>query len=487
MHFVVKVFPEIFIKSMPVRKRMIRQLRDNLRTLLERLSVEIDVQRDWEKLEITAPGTDEDTVSRVAEVLAHTPGIGNFSLVHAYPLGDLEDIFQKTLIHWREALAGKSFCVRVKRHGQHAFTSTEVERYVGGGLLQHTQARRVDLHQPEVLVSLEIKHDRLFVIAEKTQGLGGFPLGTQDSVLSLISGGFDSTVSTYLCIKRGLRAHYCFFNLGGRAHELGVKEVAYYLWNKYGSSHRVKFVTVPFEEVVREILTKVDNSYMGVVLKRMMLRAAEQVAASLEIPALVTGESVAQVSSQTLINLTAIDRATDLLVLRPLATMDKGEIINISRQIGTESFAASMPEYCGVISVNPTTRAKLDRVEAEEARMDFAVLARAVADRRAQNIDEIVSELDADLSVPVESRVHQGQVVIDIRHPDERDRKPLQLPEGVEQRQIPFYSLNKQFASLPAEFQYLLYCEKGVMSQLHAAHLKDTGHNNLGIYRPEAG
>src|SRR5690606_5121643 len=163
-----------------------------------------------------------------------------------------------------------------------------------------------------------------------------------------------------------------------------------------------KFVTVPFEEVVREILTKVDNSYMGVVLKRMMLRAAEQVAASLEIPALVTGESVAQVSSQTLINLTAIDRATDLLVLRPLATMDKGEIINISRQIGTESFAASMPEYCGVISVNPTTRAKLDRVEAEEARMDFAVLARAVADRRAQNIDEIVSELDADLSVPVE-------------------------------------------------------------------------------------
>jgi len=128
MHFVVKVFPEIFIKSMPVRKRMIRQLRDNLRTLLERLSVEIDVQRDWEKLEITAPGADEDTVSRVAEVLAHTPGIGNFSLVHAYPLGDLEDIFQKTLIHWREARAGKSFCVRVKRHGQHAFTSTEVER-----------------------------------------------------------------------------------------------------------------------------------------------------------------------------------------------------------------------------------------------------------------------------------------------------------------------------------------------------------------------
>src|SRR5690606_3472936 len=172
--------------------------------------------------------------------------------------------------------------------------------------------------------------DRLFVIANKNRGLGGYPLGEQDPVLSLISGGFDSTVSTYLCIKRGLRAHYCFFNLGGRAHELGVKEVAYYLWNKYGSSHRVKFITVPFEDVVREILESVDNAYMGVVLKRMMLRAAEKVAASLEIPALVTGESVAQVSSQTLINLSVIDRATDMLVLRPLSTMDKGEIIGIS-------------------------------------------------------------------------------------------------------------------------------------------------------------
>lgn len=487
MHFVIKVFPEIFIKSMPVRKRMIRQLRDNLRTLLVRLSVGIDVQRDWEKLEITAPDASESTVRQVAEVLANTPGIGNFSLVHAYPLGDLEDIFQKTLVHWCEALAGNSFCVRVKRHGKHDFSSTDVERYVGGGLLQHTQARAVSLHQPEMLVSLEIKHDRLFVIANKTQGLGGFPLGTQDAVLSLISGGFDSTVSTYLCIKRGLRAHYCFFNLGGRAHELGVKEVAYYLWNKYGSSHRVKFVTVPFEEVVREILAKVDNAYMGVVLKRMMMRAAEQVAESLELSALVTGESVAQVSSQTLLNLNAIDRATDMLVLRPLATMDKGEIIDISRRIGTEAFAASMPEYCGVISVSPTTRAKLWRVEAEEAKFDSQILERAFADRRAQNIDEIVSELDADLSVPIESRVHQGQVVIDIRHPDERERKPLQLPEGVEQRQIPFYSLNKQFAALPGEHQYLLYCDKGVMSQLHAAHLKDAGHSNLGVYRPEAG
>ena len=484
MHFIVKVFPEIIIKSPPVRKKFIKQLRDNLRKLLENLGVAIDVQRDWEKIEIRCPGADETITAQVAEVLAHTPGIANFALIHDYVMGDLESIFQNTLRHWGDALTGKTFCVRVKRLGNHPFTSVDIEKYVGGGLLHNSQAKGVSLHKPDAIVPLEIKQDRLWVLTSKTQGLGGFPLGAQDPVLSLISGGFDSTVSTYLCIKRGLRAHYCFFNLGGRAHEIGVKEVAYYLWNKYGASHRVKFVTVPFEEVLKEILEKVDNSYMGVTLKRMMLRAAEKVAESLEIPALVTGESVAQVSSQTLVNLNVIDRATDMIVLRPLATMDKGEIIDISRKIGTESFAARMPEYCGVISVNPTTKAKLYRVEKEEAKFDFAVLERAINERRAQNIDEIVGELDADLSVPVVSDVSAPAMVIDIRHPDEEEANPLRL-DNVEILKIPFYSLDNQFAHLSADKTYYLYCQKGVMSQLHAANLKDAGHANIGVYRPE--
>ncbi|WP_323813720.1 tRNA uracil 4-sulfurtransferase ThiI [Cellvibrio sp. NN19] len=484
MHFVIKVFSEIIIKSPPVRKRFIKQLRDNLRVLLGNIGVDIDVQRDWEKIEIRCPEATPEVIAQVSDVLARTPGIANFALLNDYPLGDLESIFQHTLRHWRDGIAGKTFCVRAKRVGKHEFTSVQVEQYVGGGLLQHSEAKGVSLHKPEVIVPLEIKGDRVWVLTSKTQGLGGFPLGAQDPVLSLISGGFDSTVSTYLCIKRGLRAHYCFFNLGGRAHEIGVKEVAYYLWNKYGASHRVKFVTVPFEDVVREILEKVDNPYMGVTLKRMMLRAAEKVAESLEIPALVTGESVAQVSSQTLVNLNVIDRATDMVVLRPLATMDKGDIINISRKIGTESFAASMPEYCGVISVNPTTRAKLHKVEFEEARFDMAILERAIEERRAQNIDEIVDELDADLSVPMVGDVSAPDVVIDIRHPDEQEKTPLSV-DGVDVQVIPFYSLNNRFALLDQTKQYYLYCQKGVMSQLHAANLKDAGHLNVGVYRPE--
>ena len=494
MHFIVKLFPEITIKSAPVRKRFIKHLRDNLRTLLKGIAADegekVVVQRDWDKLEVTAASDSESFIARVAEVLAHTPGIAHFSQVKAHPLGDLDDIFQRTLSIHRETLAGKTFCVRVKRTGEHDFTSTEVERYVGGGLNQHTEALGVKLKEPDVTIRMEIKDELLYVVEKQVQGLGGFPLGSQDPVLSLISGGFDSTVSSYMMTKRGIRTHFCFFNLGGRAHEIAVKEVAFYLWNKFGASHKVKFVTVPFEDVVGDILENVENSQMGVVLKRMMLRAASKVAQEMKIQALVTGEAVAQVSSQTLTNLCVIDGVTDTLVLRPLIVMDKGDIINTARQIGTEEFSANIPEYCGVISRKPTTRARLERVEASEARFNFDKLDAAVAERKMVSIDEVMIGLEEQGPMPMVTdqlpTADQKAVIIDIRHPDEEELKPLVL-EGCAIERIPFYRLDSAFAGLDKETQYLLYCDKGVMSQLHAAHLSDAGYGNVGVYRPAVG
>ncbi|MAZ87980.1 MAG: tRNA 4-thiouridine(8) synthase ThiI [Cellvibrionaceae bacterium] len=483
MHFIVKFFPEITIKSPPVRKRFVKHLRDNLRSLFKGLPFSVQVDRDWDKIDVYAEPNSADAIAQVAEVLAHTPGIAYFAQVQTFPLGDLDDIYEKTKAIWGDALAGKTFCVRAKRQGEHDFSSIEVEKYVGGGLNQHTDAAGVKLKNPDITVRMEIKRDQLHVIEKQTPGLGGFPLGTQEPVLSLISGGFDSTVSSYLTIKRGIRTHYCFFNLGGRAHEVAVKEVAYYLWSKYGASHRVMFVTVPFEDVVGEILEKVDNSQMGVVLKRMMLRAATQVAEQMEIPALVTGEAVAQVSSQTLTNLTVIDSVTDTLVLRPLIVMDKGEIIDVARKIGTEEFSAAIPEYCGVISRKPTTRAQEDRVAHEESKFDMSVLEKAVETRRMLPIDHVVDDLAADVQVEAQSIVASGQVVIDVRHPDEEELRPLQLEE-VEILKIPFFRLSGSFANLDKSQHYLLYCDKGIMSQLHAANLKDDGYHNVGVYRP---
>ena len=485
MHFIIKLFPEITIKSSPVRKRLIRQLRENLRRLLVPLDPGIIVVRDWEKLEVEVPEDRDDLGPQVADVLASTPGIAKFSRVDTFPLTTLEQVCDHVVTSWGERIRDKTFCVRARRTGVHDFSSMDVERLVGARLVDLGTGAGVDLRNPQVVVPVEIRGDQVFVLHDSRQGLGGYPLGTQDAVLSLISGGFDSTVASYLTMKRGLLTHFCFFSLGGRAHELGVKEVAEFLWRKFGASHRVRFITVPFEEVVSEILTKVDNSHMGVVLKRMMIRAANQVAVTLEVGAIVTGESVAQVSSQTLANLGVIDEVSDMLTLRPLAVMDKGSIIDIARAIGTEQFAANMPEYCGVISVRPKTRARRERVAHEEGRFDMAVLERAVAARRVENIDELLrADLEAvQAGVPIHATPQPGAVIIDIRHPDEIARQALQAGSASVVA-IPFYSLDKAVPALDAEQQYLLYCDRGVMSRLHAELLYEKGHTNIGVYRP---
>lgn len=483
MQFLIKFFPEITIKSRPVRKQLVKQLRDNLRTLLKPIDPEIELIRDWDQLTIVTAGSDSIRRAQIVEVLSQTPGIAYFLDVHEYPLGDLDDIYAKTAALWLQRLRGKTFAVRCKRAGEHDFSSLDVERYIGGLLNQHSEARGVELRHPDETVRIDVRDDRLYIVNERHEGIGGFPIGSQDSVVSLLSGGFDSTVASYLTIRRGMRTHFCFFNLGGRQHELGVKEVAYYLWSKYSASSRVKFIAVPFDEVVAQILKNVDDSQMGVVLKRMMLRAATRVAETLGAQALVTGEAVAQVSSQTLINLTVIDRATDMLVLRPLITMAKGEIINTAQKIGTADYAAQMPEYCGVISVKPTTRAKLPRVEHAETKFDFEILERALANAQYLNIDEVANSEIENTDVEILSAPIFDSAIIDIRHPNEAERKPLNVG-NVRVEKIPFYELQTKFADIDKNKTYLLYCDKGVMSKLHAAHLVEQGYRNVKVYRP---
>jgi thiamine biosynthesis protein ThiI len=484
MKFIVKFFPEITIKSRPVRKQFTKQLRDNIRVQIREFDPAVRIQREWDKLVIETLLPAGESLNQIIDILKHTAGIAYFLDVQEFPFIDLPDACRKTAELWTHRLKGKTFVVRCKRSGDHDFTSTDVERYIGGELLQNSEARGVDLHHPETMVRVEIRDDRLYVVNEQYPGIGGFPLGTQEAVLSLLSGGFDSTVASFYTMRRGMRTHFCFFNLGGRQHELGVKEVAHFIWSKYGAGSRVKFVAVPFEEVVAEILRQVDDSQMGVVLKRAMLRAAEQVAEQLEACALVTGESVAQVSSQTLTNLAVIDRCSDMLVLRPLITMSKGEIIDKAIEIGTEQFAKHMPEYCGVISVRPTTRAKLFRIEHEETKLDAAILENAIARARYLNIDEIANEDVQQTAVEVLAAPIPDAVIVDVRHPFEALRVPLRAG-SVRVENIPFYELQTKFAQLDQQRTYLLYCDKGVMSKLHAAHLVEQGFSNIKVYRPD--
>ena len=483
MKLIVKVFPEITIKSRPVRKRFIRQLSKNIRNVLKDIDPELKVDGVWDNLEVVTRLEDEKLQREIIDRLSCTPGITHFLQVEEYPLGDFDDIVEKCKAHYGHLLAGKRFAVRCKRGGHHDFTSMDVDRYVGSQLRQQCGAAGIDLKNPEIKVRMEIRNQRLYVIHTQHQGIGGYPLGALEQTLVLMSGGFDSTVAAYQMMRRGLMTHFCFFNLGGRAHELGVMEVAHYLWKKYGSSQRVLFISVPFEEVVGEILGKVDNSYMGVTLKRMMLRAAANIADRLQIDALVTGEAISQVSSQTLPNLTVIDQATDKLVLRPLLASHKQDIIDTAYQIGTAEFAKHMPEYCGVISVNPTTCAKPQRVVYEEAQFDMQILERALERARFISIDHVIDELSQDIQIEEVAVATPGQIVIDIRHPDAQEDQPLVI-DGIEVQAMPFYAINSRFKQLDGNRQYLLYCDKGVMIRLHAHHLLSEGHANVRVYRP---
>ena len=468
------------IKSESVRKRFIKVLTGNIRNVLNKHDDTLAVVRHWDYIEVRSKLTENRP--HLIELLQRIPGIHHFLEVDEKPFTDLHDIFEQTLREVGSQLENKTFCVRVKRKGKHNFSSIEAERYIGGGLNQHIATAKVKLTNPDVTVRIDIEHDKMMLVKARHAGIGGYPIGTQEDVLSLISGGFDSGVSSYMLIRRGSRVHYCFFNLGGAAHEIGVKQMAYHIWNRFSRSHKVRFIAINFEAVVGEILEKIDSGQMGVVLKRMMVRAASKIAERFAIQAIVTGEALGQVSSQTLTNLRLIDEASETLVLRPLISHDKEQIIATAKEIGTDDIAKSMPEFCGVISKNPTVKAVREKIVAEELNFDFSILENAVRNAQYLDIRKIAEQTERDVvQVDVVSVLTGEDVILDIRSPEETDENPLQL-EGQNVTLLPFYKLSSQFASLDQSKTYLLYCERGVMSKLQALYLKENGFNNVKVF-----
>lgn len=476
--FILKFFPEIMVKGSSAKRQMVGQLYNNLLNLLDRISSEIKVKKFSDKIEVVCP---IDVITEVKIKLLETPGIELvLEALQFDNMNTIDEIKVKVNEMMAHEIVGKTFVVRAKRSGSHDFKSTQIEQTVGGHMLHNNETKGVDLRNAEVTIKLELINNQLNIITNKYKGLSGFPLGTQGDILSLMSGGFDSTVASYLTMKRGLKTHFIFFNLGGIAHEIGVKQVALYLWNKFGSSHRVTFTSVPFDDVVTEIFRSTHMSYMGVTLKRLMLMASEKVANEMGIDALLTGESVAQVSSQTLRNLALIDQATNKLVLRPLSTMNKPEIMSIADVIGTRKFAESMPEYCGVISKNPVIHGSYERMEKESKKFDYTVLDKAVEESVKINVDEIVNDIKDIGQMEIITDISSGEyTIIDIRQGDEC------IETSCETLKIPFHKLKTEFKKLPQDKQYLFYCEKGILSQLHAQYLRDSeNYTNIRVYRP---
>lgn len=202
------------------------------------------------------------------------------------------------------------------------------------------------------------------------------------------------------------------------------------------------------------------------------------------VQALVTGEALGQVSSQTLTNLRLIDNVSDTLILRPLISHDKEHIINLAREIGTEDFARTMPEYCGVISKSPTVKAIKSKIEAEEENFDFSILDKVVEEANNIDIRDIAQQTQQTVvEVETVSGFGPNDVILDIRSVDEQDDKPLKV-DGVDVVSLPFYKLSTKFGDLDQSKTWLLWCERGVMSRLQALYLREQGFENVKVYRP---
>lgn len=476
MRFLLKLSPEIIIKSTSVRKTMTKILADNVRRLAEKDGIACRVRRFWDKIEVEV--ADEDG-ARLQRRLCDTPGIDLVLRVRELPLSEVspQAVAQAVAAVAAPWVAGKTFAVRAKRKGRHAFTSLELERAAGAALLAAAPGAKVDLTHPEVTVAIELAGDVLELVEARERGLGGFPLGAQGEAIALVSGGFDSSVAAFLMLRRGIKTHFVFFDLGGAEHEAAVQQVCYYLWQRYARSHPVLFVSVPFGEVIERLLSEVREGYMGVMLKRLMLMAASRLADELGLDALVTGESLAQVSSQTLRNLALIDRATDKLVVRPVVALHKNEIIAWAERIGTRSFAEHLPEHCAVISKRPVIHGSFERLAELERNFDFTVLDRALAARKTWKIEALATPPEAGEALPVVTRKAPGELLIDIRPPELADEAPLPEADLV----IPFFALRE--AVLPEARRYLLYCDRGLLSQWHGRALAARG-LDVAVYQP---
>jgi tRNA uracil 4-sulfurtransferase len=482
MKYLIKFFPEIAIKSRAVRRQLTSTLKRNIKYSLSEIDETINVVSYWDHLEVFSDNNDPLIKFKTEKRLKEVPGIEAYYEVSSSPYTDFESIYLAVKEYYQNIIDGKRFASRTKRDPKVDFKSMDLDRYIGQRILEDFPNTKVDLTKPEITISLTVKPNDCYILGPKIQGVSGSPVSSQEKVLSLISGGFDSGVASYKMIKKGCKVDYLFFNLGGYAHEIGVKEVSKYIAKTYSSGYKSTFISVNFEEIVKELLTNIHHRYRGILLKRMMFRVAEILLKEHNYYGFVTGESIGQVSSQTLVNLNVISQVTNQLILRPLLTMDKREIITISEQIGTDDFAKNMPEYCAVVSEKPATAAKLEDVLAEEEKFNYELLEKAIKDRNEISIKEFEVDSSLEDQIEITSFIEKDEVIIDIRDEEKMVKNP-DILKDYSHIQIPFFSLYQQFAKLDKSKNYLLYCDKGTTSRLMAINLKEQGYSNIKVFK----
>ncbi len=358
------------------------RLRDNIRYAFADLpKFQIVTERD----RMFIRPNDQYTMDQLIERLPRIFGIQSFSPVASCSL-DLEDI-KHTAIKVVESLerTDKTFKVTVKRsYKPFEMETNELQKFVGSHVLRTFPEIKVQMKKPDIDLHVEVRRDAVYMMAQVIQGAGGLPIGSNGKSLLMLSGGIDSPVAGYQMLKRGVRLDAIHFYSPPYTSELSkekVMDLAEKL-SRFGAS--VKLHIIPFTAIQQEIQKQIPENVSMTTTRRMMMRIADLVREDTNALAIVTGESLGQVASQTLESLTAINAVTTTPVLRPLIAYDKLDIIDIAQEIDTYDISIRPYEDCCTIftPASPKTKPKLEKVEFYESFKTFdEMITQAVTER----------------------------------------------------------------------------------------------------------
>ena len=458
--YLITVAGELPLRSARTRPRFYRALIENIRDAVNRASARV-LESEVVEAKVFIV-TDKDVISRVAKVF----GVYRVGRVLRYNFRDLGDLAKWAYENTKDIVIGKKFAVRVKRSGFHSFTSLDVAREVGA-LLKPLSAG-VDLEKPDITVELEIRGSTAYLYRESLKGPGGLPTGIEGRALALFSGGFDSPVAAWMAAKRGIQVDFLHFVMGSQKPSYYAFLVAKYLASEWLYGYKPKFIVVDLRDVVVEVSKKVDWSFRQVVLRALMYVASSKMALLGGYDAVVTGESVGQASSQTLKNLSAIERAVkpQVPILRPLMGLDKEEIIELSRRVGLYELSSKVAEACAIAPRRVSTSSEPEDVLHQLDRINMTILDNALSSAKVVSVLEGFPEelLPAD-EIEVDF-VPEGALIIDARSGNERREKPI---PGA----IPLEQLDPSKA--PRNRVVVVVCETGQVSYILAKMLREQG------------
>lgn len=382
-HILVR-FGEISTKGKN-RKKFIEKLRQHIRFVLKDFEA-LKYASDRDRITIMLNGEDPEPIS---EQLKGVFGIQSFSLAVKCET-NLDAIKEAALTAVQEVYEqGNTFKVSTKRsYKQFELDSNEMNREIGGHVLRNTENLTVNVKQPDVHLRIEIREQATYITFKDVKGAGGLPVGSSGRAMLMLSGGFDSPVAGYQAIKRGIQIEAVHFFSPPYTSERAKQKVIDLTECLATYGGEIKLHIVPFTKIQELIHKQVPENYTMTSTRRMMLKIADKIREKRDALAIITGESLGQVASQTLESMYAINHVTNTPIIRPLIAVDKNDIIDEARRIGTYETSIQPFEDCCTIFTppSPKTKPKLEKVERYESFADFEPM----LDEAVEQIETII-------------------------------------------------------------------------------------------------